>query len=89
MPLCRSILGIIPGVTLLTSLACLSGLVVFAYYASIGCDPLSDGTLSNPNQVTFAWGICCHNRNLNKFFNTETGQAAVSDSLELILNPQI
>ena len=47
----RSVLSVIPGVALLTTLACFSGLVVFAYYASIGCDPLANGTLSNPNQV--------------------------------------
>ena len=47
----RSVLSVIPGVFILTTLACFSGLVVFAYYASIGCDPLANGDLSNPNQV--------------------------------------
>ena len=27
------------------------GLVAYAYYASIGCDPIVSGRLRNPNQV--------------------------------------
>ena len=48
---CRCVLLLIPGVTFMISLAALSGLSIFAFYASIGCDPLRAGFLGNPNQV--------------------------------------
>ena len=30
----------------------LSGLAIYAYYATLGCDPISEGVIDNPNQVT-------------------------------------
>ncbi|XP_046563516.1 sodium-coupled monocarboxylate transporter 1-like, partial [Haliotis rubra] len=41
----------IVGVILLMTSVCLSGIIMFAYYAQKGCDPLSDSKVSNPNQL--------------------------------------
>ncbi|KAK2154223.1 hypothetical protein LSH36_274g05017 [Paralvinella palmiformis] len=42
----------IPGFLFSGSLACVTGVTAFAYYAKKGCDPLSSGTISSPNQST-------------------------------------
>ncbi|ESO87861.1 hypothetical protein LOTGIDRAFT_179213 [Lottia gigantea] len=39
------------GVIILLTLTALAGIVVFAYYAQKGCDPLSAGYVSNSNQL--------------------------------------
>ncbi|CAC5390249.1 SLC5A8_12 [Mytilus coruscus] len=39
------------GVFFLLTLACLSGISVFAFYADKGCDPLSHGDIKNSNQI--------------------------------------
>lgn len=39
------------GVFILVTITCLAGIVVFAYYAEKGCDPLTNGDVSNSNQV--------------------------------------
>ncbi|XP_060082920.1 sodium-coupled monocarboxylate transporter 1-like [Ylistrum balloti] len=39
------------GVFILVTITCLAGIVVFAYYAEKGCDPLSNGDVSNSNQI--------------------------------------
>lgn len=39
------------GVFVITTLSCLSGVAIFAYYAMIHCDPLTSGKVSNPNQI--------------------------------------
>lgn len=39
------------GVFIITTLSCLSGVAIFAYYAMIHCDPLTSGKISNPNQI--------------------------------------
>ncbi|XP_046548473.1 sodium-coupled monocarboxylate transporter 1-like [Haliotis rubra] len=41
----------IVGVILLMTSVCLAGIIMFAYYAQKGCDPLSDTKISNPNQL--------------------------------------
>ncbi|CAH1796926.1 unnamed protein product [Owenia fusiformis] len=46
-----SILLNIPGTLLLLGLTCLAGLVIFAYYANKGCDPIGAGYITNPNQL--------------------------------------
>ena len=43
--------SLIPSVTLLTTLACFSGVVIFAYYAKDGCDPLAQGRLDSANKI--------------------------------------
>ena len=32
-------------------LSCLSGLVVYAFYSKLGCDPLASGKIYSPNQI--------------------------------------
>ncbi|XP_067654098.1 sodium-coupled monocarboxylate transporter 1-like [Haliotis asinina] len=41
----------IVGVFVLMTSVCLAGIIMFAYYAQKGCDPLSDKKISNPNQL--------------------------------------
>ncbi len=48
---CRSVLLNIPGLLIVNILACLVGLVMYAYYAQVGCDPLRMKYISNSNQV--------------------------------------
>ncbi|XP_076114586.1 sodium-coupled monocarboxylate transporter 1-like [Mytilus galloprovincialis] len=47
----RAVLMNCVGVFLLLTLACLSGISVFAFYADKGCDPLSHGDIKNSNQI--------------------------------------
>ena len=47
---------------LLYTLTCACGLVVYAYYTYIGCDPLRNGDITNENQV----------RSITLWFITET-----------------
>lgn len=47
----RVVLLTIPGSFLLGTLASLAGLCIFAHFANLGCDPLVDGKINNPNQV--------------------------------------
>lgn len=58
---CSVTLGTIPGGLVLSCLAFMSGWTVFAYYTSMGCDPLRAGYVSNPNQVptyyNYGWGL--------------------------------
>ena len=39
------------GELLFHSLCCVVGIVLYSYYASIGCDPLKQGSISTPNQL--------------------------------------
>ena len=39
------------GVFIFKFLSCLSGLVVYAFYSSVGCDPLAAGKIYSPNQI--------------------------------------
>ncbi|XP_064614602.1 LOW QUALITY PROTEIN: sodium-coupled monocarboxylate transporter 1-like [Liolophura sinensis] len=39
------------GVVLMMTLTCLSGVVIFSYYAQKGCDPLASGEIKNSNQI--------------------------------------
>ncbi|KAL5020353.1 hypothetical protein ScPMuIL_003245 [Solemya velum] len=39
------------GVIILLTVTCLAGIVIFAYYAQKGCDPISSGEINNPNQL--------------------------------------
>jgi len=41
----------IPGILIFMTICVLSGMVIYAYYASIGCDPLASGIIDNPNQL--------------------------------------
>ena len=41
----------IPFMIIIYSITCIVGLTVFAYYESIGCDPLRSGQIDNSNQV--------------------------------------
>lgn len=43
----------IPGLVLIQLLTTVTGLVVYAYYANAGCDPLAAKYIRNPNQVIF------------------------------------
>ena len=53
----RSVLLNIPGFVLIGFLSCLCGVVAFAYYAKEGCDPMTAGYISNPNQVRFSTDV--------------------------------
>ena len=46
-----ALLSVIPCVTTLTTMACFSGIVIFAYYAKDGCDPLASGKLNSANKI--------------------------------------
>ena len=47
----RAVLLNIPGFVIVGILACLGGVIAFAYYAKINCDPMTGGIITNPNQV--------------------------------------
>ena len=42
----------IAGVIILLTVTCLCGIVMFAFYALKGCDPLTNDDVANPNQVS-------------------------------------
>ena len=48
----RSVYLNIPGMLVINALAGLVGLVVYAHYASVNCDPLRAGFIANSNQVS-------------------------------------
>lgn len=50
----RAVLLSLPGFVGLGALACFLGLVVYAYFAQVGCDPLEIKAISNPNQVSMS-----------------------------------
>lgn len=52
----RSVLLIIPAVIGLFTVCSLTGMVVFAYFTKLGCDPLANKDVANPNQVGFTTG---------------------------------
>ena len=41
----------IPGFVMVGILACFGGVIAFAYYAKVNCDPMTGGQITNPNQV--------------------------------------
>ena len=41
----------IPGSFLFTIVSSFCGVVAYAYYTNIGCDPMSEGRIKNINQV--------------------------------------
>ena len=43
--------SLMPCLTVLTTMACFSGIVIFAYYAKDGCDPLAGGQLDSANKI--------------------------------------
>lgn len=45
------ILGGLPAQTLVTSLALLTGLSIYAFFHDVACDPLESGEIQSPNQV--------------------------------------
>ena len=47
----RAVLLNVFGVIILVIVTSLAGIVMFAYYAQIGCDPLTSGQVSNSNQL--------------------------------------
>ncbi|KAK7467994.1 hypothetical protein BaRGS_00036772, partial [Batillaria attramentaria] len=47
----KAVLLNVLGHVLLISIACLAGIVVFAYYVQEGCDPLTSNRVDNPNQI--------------------------------------
>ena len=47
----RTLLLNIPGLLIMVSLCCMAGMVLFAWYEHIGCDPLKTGMVENSNQV--------------------------------------
>ena len=49
----RSVFLSIPFLIVMNVLTSLVGLIIYAHYADIGCDPLQSGLISNSNQV------CC------------------------------
>ncbi|KAL8568333.1 hypothetical protein ACOMHN_040906 [Nucella lapillus] len=46
-----SVLLNIPGLMVLVLVACMAGVVIFAYYAKLGCDPYTSGRIANSNQI--------------------------------------
>ena len=53
----RTVILNLPGIFIMELMACLIGLIVCAYYASVQCDPLKSGMISNLNQVKFAFSV--------------------------------
>ena len=49
----RAVLMNIPGQVILGVLTSMAGIVVFAHYAKVGCDPMSQGKIKSPNQVIY------------------------------------
>ena len=47
----RVVLGVIPGMIFLGTLACSLGIIAFAYFNKIGCDPYKGKFITNKNQV--------------------------------------
>jgi len=45
-------------ICILLTLACLVGLFAFAYFQQMGCDPLADRRIVNPNQVSQSDLVC-------------------------------
>ena len=39
---------------IIVTLSMMAGMVAFAYYDMIGCDPLKAGAIENPNQVSLS-----------------------------------
>ena len=50
--ICRVLLFNAPAFFISISLAGIEGIIAYAYYHSVGCDPLASKQISNPNQVT-------------------------------------
>ena len=48
----RSVLIIAPIGAVMTTLAALSGISMFAYYTKLGCDPIRGNIIRDANQVT-------------------------------------
>jgi sodium-dependent multivitamin transporter 6/sodium-coupled monocarboxylate transporter 8/12 len=48
---CRVLYFTGPAFFITLSLATLEGVVAYAYYTTIGCDPVTSGQIKNPNQV--------------------------------------
>ena len=48
----RSVYLNIPGLLIINVVVAMVGMVVYAYYAHVGCDPLAQGYISNANQVS-------------------------------------
>jgi len=48
---CRTMLILIPPLVVMDIVAGIIGLIVFAYYANIKCDPLVNKDIANPNMV--------------------------------------
>ena len=48
----RAALLSVPLVLLYGALLCLTGMVMYAYFANEGCDPLAAGMITNGNQVS-------------------------------------
>jgi len=48
---CRIILLSIPGLVIMNSIACCTGLSIVAYYAIAKCDPILNGDIENNNQI--------------------------------------
>ncbi|XP_076438815.1 sodium-coupled monocarboxylate transporter 1-like [Babylonia areolata] len=46
-----SVLLNIVGLIVLITVTCFAGIVIFAYYVQKGCDPLTDGSIKNSNQI--------------------------------------
>ena len=47
----RSVISSTMGTFTVGPLACFAGIILFAYYYNLGCDPLKSGQIGNPNQV--------------------------------------
>ena len=48
----RSVISSTMGTFTVGPLACFAGIILFAYYYNLGCDPLKSGQIGNPNQVS-------------------------------------
>ena len=54
-------------------LVCLTGVVMYAYFSDIGCDPLAEGVVTNGNQVGVykklleegVFGVVIHSKHRN------------------------
>ena len=58
--LSRAVLTSMPGFIILGVLASLVGLIVYSYYVDVGCDPLEQKIIQNPNQVSSTRITCIH-----------------------------
>ena len=53
---------------MMTTLPVIAGLAIYAYYATMGCDPLAGGVINGPNEVSND-ALLCPSISISHLFN--------------------